>query len=198
METYMLKKIAFTTLFSSALLFAESGVGLNINDNDLEIEAVLDSRNLKALQTSSTVYQADFNFLDVDDKAQLIGAGIGATNKVEALEGVEVTLGAKFIWAEVGDKNFAGAPLMGKIRYTFPPLMYNIPPVSVEGKVLYAPRVLTVGDSNEYSEVRVAGDIEIIENVRIYAGYRNIHADYKNISRDLFDTGYYAGLKFTY
>jgi len=194
----MLKKIAFTTLFSSALLLAESGVGLNINENDLEIEGILDSRNLKSLQTSSTVYQADFNFLDIDDKSQLIGAGIGATNKVEALEGVEVTLGAKFIWAEVGDENFAGVPLMGKIRYTFPPLMYNIPPVSLEGKVLYAPRVLTVGDSNEYREVRFSGDIEVIENVRIYAGYRNIHADYTNISKDLFDTGYYAGLKFTY
>jgi len=194
----MFKKIAFTTLFTSALLMAESGVGLNINEQDLEVEAVLDSRNLEALQTSSTIYQADFNFLDIDDKAQLIGAGVGATNKLEAVEGVEVTLGAKFIWAEVGEKNFTGLPLMGKVRYTFPPLKFNIPPVSLEAKALYAPGVLTFGDSEEYSEIRFAADIEVIENVRIYAGYRNIHAEYKDIGRDLFDTGYYAGLKLTY
>ena len=58
----MFKKTIITTLLSSALLVAESGVGININEDDVELEAVLDSRNLEALQTSSTLYQADFNF----------------------------------------------------------------------------------------------------------------------------------------
>lgn len=194
----MFKKIAFTTLISSALLLAESGVGLNINEKDLEIEGVLDSRNLKALQTSSTIYQADINFLKIDDDAQLIGAGVGATNKLEAVEGVELTFGAKFIWAEVGNKNFTALPLMGKVRYTFPPLIFKIPPVSLEAKALYAPKVLSFSDSETYSEFRLGASIEMIENVNVYAGYRNIHADYKGIGNDLFDTGFYAGFKLTY
>jgi len=193
----MFKNILVTTVMTSAILVAESGVGLNINENDLEIEAVLDSRNLEALQTSSTVYQGDFNFLEAYSK-KLLGAGIGATNKLEGIEGVELTFGVKFISAEVGDEYFTSLPLMVKVRYDFPPLMFNIPPVSVEAKGLYAPNPLSFGNSEEYSEFRLAADIEMINNVKVYAGYRNIHTYYKGISQNLFDTGFYGGLKVIY
>lgn len=197
----MFKKIALATLFTSALLMAESGVGININQEDFEVEGVLDSRNLAALQTTSTIYQADFNFLNIkknDQNENLMGLGIGATNKVEGFEGVELTFGAKFIWSEVGSSNFTALPLMGKIRYEFPPLMYNIPPVGLEAKALYASPALAFGDSEKYSELRFAADIEMIENVRIYVGYRNIHTGYEDVESELFDNSYYAGLKFTY
>lgn len=194
----MFKKIALTTLTTSALLMAESGVGININEENLEVEGVLDSRNLEAFQTTSTRYQADFNFLNINGDRKLLGAGFGATNKVESLEGVELTFGAKFMWANVGSDNFKALPLMAKLRYEFPPLMYNIPPVALESKILYAPVALSFGNSEKYSEFRLAGDIEMIENVRVYAGYRNIHTGYKNIKSDLFDSSFYAGLKFSY
>jgi len=194
----MFKKLALTGMMVSTLLLAESGVGLNINEQDLEVEGIIDSRNLAALQTSSTIFQADVNFLNNDEDTKLIGAGLGATNKVEGIEGVEVTLGAKFIWAELGNENFTSLPFMAKVRYSFPPLMFNIPPVAIEGKVLYAPKVLSFGDSVQYNEFRVSADMEVIESVRIYAGYRNIHTEYKGIVRDLFNTSFYGGLKFSY
>ena len=194
----MFKKIALTTLFTSALLMAESGVGININEEDVEVEGTLDSRNLAALQTSSTIYEGDFNFLNVNSDRQLVGAGVGATNALEGVEGVELTFGAKFIWAEVGDEDFTSLPLMAKIRYTFPPLMFNIPPVALEAKALYAPNALSFGDSQRYSEYRLSADIEMIENVKVYAGYRNIHAEYKNVSQELFNNSFYGGLKVTY
>ncbi|MBU1667743.1 YfaZ family protein [bacterium] len=194
----MFKKIAFTTFFTSALLLAQSGVGVNINENDLEVEGVLDSRNLAALQTSSTIYQADFNFLNNNNDKKLFGAGLGATNKLEGVEGVELTFGAKFMWSEVGNDDFTALPLMAKIRYSFPPLMYNIPPVGVEAKALYAPGALAFGDSEKYSELRISADIEMIENVKIYTGYRNIHTGYKGDEDHLFDNSFYGGLKITY
>jgi len=144
----MFKKIMISTLLSSAILLAESGVGLNINEKDLEIEGILDSRNLAALQTTSTIYQADVNFLNADNE-KLIGAGIFATNKIEGLVGVEMGFGAKFIWAEVGDEDFTSLPLMVQVRYTFPPLMYAIPPIALEARGLYAPSVLSFRDSED-------------------------------------------------
>jgi len=187
-----------TTLLSSVVLFAESGGGLNINENDLELEATLDSRNLAALQTTSTIFQAEANFLNIDEKAKSVGVGVGATNKLEGIEGVEVTLGTKLVWAEVGDEDFTALPLMAKVRYDFPPLMFNIPPVSVESKYLYAPKVLAFGDSEAYREFRVNVEMEMIESVKIYAGYRNIQAEYKGVEDSLFDTGFYGGLRFSY
>jgi hypothetical protein len=123
---------------------------------------------------------------------------LGATNKLEGIEGVEVTLGAKFIWAEVADEDFTALPFMAKVRYSFPPLMFNIPPVAVEGKLLYAPKVLSFGDSVTYNEFRVSADMEVIESVRIYVGYRNIHTEYVGIKPDLFNTSFYGGMKFSY
>jgi len=194
----MFKKTIMTTLLSSAILLAESGGGLNINEKDLELEAVLDSRNLEAFQTTSTIFQAEANFLNIDDKKKSIGVGVGATNKLEGIEGVELTLGAKFVWAEVAEEDFTSLPLMLKVRYNFPPLMFNIPPVSVESKVLYAPKVLSFGDSEAYREFRVNAEMEMIQNVKIYAGYRNIQAEYKGVDDSLFDTGFYGGLRFSY
>jgi hypothetical protein len=194
----MFKKLLLTTMIVSSLLLAESGVGLNINEQDLELEGILDSRNLEALQTSSTIFQADVNFLKNNEETTLIGAGLGATNKLEGVEGVEVTLGAKFIWAEIAEENFTALPFMAKVRYSFPPLMFNIPPIAIEGKILYAPKVLSFGDSVSYNEFRVSADMELIESVRIYVGYRNIHTQYVGIKPDLFNTSFYAGMKFSY
>ena len=209
----MLKKIITTSLLTSGLLFAQSGVGINVNEDDVEIEGTLDSRNLQALQTSSTIYLADFNFINVEDgdeTGKLLGVGIGATNQLEGVEGVELTFGAKVILANVDDNSkpkldddkwFAAIPLMGMIRYTFPPLMFNIPPISLETKMLYAPKALSFGDSEKYSEFRFNADIEMIENVKLYAGYRNIITGF-GVGDDnedyIFSNGFYGGLKFSY
>lgn len=194
----MFKKVVVSTFLLSTVLLAESGVGLNINEQDLEVEALLDSRNLAALQTSSTIYQADVNFLNENEENKLIGIGIGATNKVEGLQGLEMTLGVKGIWAELGNENFTALPLMGTVRYSFPPLMYNIPPVSVEGKLLYAPKVLSFGSSEEFREFRLSAAIEVIENTSLYTGYRNIHTKHNKVDNELFNNSFYGGIKINY
>ncbi|RUM73986.1 MAG: hypothetical protein DSZ11_04765 [Sulfurovum sp.] len=200
----MLKRSILLSIMSATVLFAETGASININENDVEVEGVLDSRNLAILQNSATILQADVNFLNIDssDKsARLLGAGIGATNTFEGVRGVELTFGAKMILSSVDYDNedtFFAMPLMAKVRYNFPPLMFHIPPVSIEGKILYAPGALAFGDAEKYSEFRVATDIEMIPNVKIYAGYRNIHTEYNGGSDYTFNTGFYGGLKYTY
>jgi hypothetical protein len=203
----MLKKIIVGSQITFSLVFAQSGVGINVNENDLEIEGRLDSRNLAIMQTSSAIYLADFNFINIEKdekKARLAGVGVGATNKLEGVDGVELTLGAKVIVSHTKDdlkyidKWFSAIPLTAMVRYSFPPLMFNIPPIAIEGKVLYAPGALAFGDSEGYSEFRVSGDIEMIKNVKIYAGYRNIITGYPTDTDYIFSNGFYGGLKFIY
>jgi len=201
----MLKKILMSSLCASTMLMAQSGAGINVNEDDVEIEATIDSRNIAALHTSSTIYLADFNFLNIEegnDKLKLFGAGVGATNKLEGVEGVELTFGAKFVASNIDivgkDDWHTAFPLMGIVRYTFPPLMFNIPPISIETKFLYAPGALSFGDAENYSEFRFSADIEMIENVKIYGGYRNIKTGFDTDDDFLFSNGFYGGLKFTY
>lgn len=206
----MLRRSILLSMMSASILFAETGVGVNINEDDLEIEAVLDSRNLAAFQNTSTILQADVNFLNIEgdnQKAKLLGAGVGATNTLEGVRGVELTFGAKMIYSSIDtddydsalyDSTFVALPLMAKVRYTFPPLMFHIPPISLEGKVLYAPGALSFGDAETYSEFRFAAYIKMIPNVKIYAGYRNIHTEYVEGKDFTFNTGFYGGLKYIY
>lgn len=206
----MLRRSILLSMMSASILFAETGVGVNINENDLEIEAILDSKNLAAFQNTSTILQADVNFLNIEgdnQKAKLLGAGVGATNTLEGVRGVELTFGAKMIYSSIDtddydsalyDSTFVALPLMAKVRYNFPPLMFHIPPISLEGKVLYAPGALAFGDAETYSEFRFAADIEMIPNVRVYAGYRNIHTEYVEGKDFTFNTGFYGGLKYIY
>ncbi len=203
----MLKNILISLLILCGVVYAQSGAGINVNKNDLEIEGTLDSRNLAIMQNSSTILLGDFNFINIDNdikNSKLFGAGIGATNRLEGVDGVELTFGVKFILSKAEDEKkgidkwFSATPLMGIVHYKFPPLMFNIPPISVEGKILYAPGALAFGDSDSYSEFRVSGDIEIIQNVKIYAGYRNIVTGYYFDKNYVFNNGFYGGLKFIY
>jgi len=163
----MLKKIFFSIVALSAMAMAESTYGINVNNNDVELEAIVDSKTYTNLQTGSTSYVADANYIyDKDNKNSLIGIGAGATNKIEGLEGVNLTVGAKVMVSSLHNEDFVAVPFMGKIDYKMPPLLYNIPPVSLEGKVLYAPNVLSFGDAESYTEMRAVANMEVINNVK--------------------------------
>jgi len=203
----MLKKVILFLVVVGGVLVAESGVGININRYDLEVEGTIDSRNLLIMQDSPSIFLGDFNFINIDEDAQsdkLVGAGVGVTNKFDAIEGMELTFGAKFILSSINnrekdiDKWFLAMPLFMTARYNFPPLMFNIPPVAVEGKIAYGPGPLAFGEADNYSEFRISGDILMIPNVRIYAGYRHIVTGFKVDKNYLFSNGFYGGLKFVY
>jgi len=203
----MLKKVISLLILFLGVAFGESGVGININRYDLEIEGTIDSRNLLITQDSPSIFLGDFNFINIDRDKQsdkLFGAGVGVTNRFDAVEGVELTFGAKFIVSSIDnsekdiDKWFLAMPLFSTIRYNFPPLMFNIPPVALEGKIVYAPGPLSFGDGDNYSEFRVSGDILMIPNVKLYAGYRHIITGFDIDKNYLFSNGFYGGLKFVY
>jgi len=195
----MFKKTFLSLIALGSIAMAESSIGVNVNKEDLEVEAIIDSKAFTNLQTGSTSYQGDINFINNGDyEDQLIGIGAGATNKVEGFEGMNLTVGAKVILTSHGDEDFVALPFMARVEYQMPPLLYNIPPVSLEGKVLYAPKVLSFGDAQGYTEMRAVANMEVINNVKAYAGYRNIETDYKNAGDTLFDNSFFGGVKIEY
>ncbi len=53
-------------IISSISIFAESGVGININKYDLELEGTIDSRNLEMMEGNPSIFLGDFNLINVD------------------------------------------------------------------------------------------------------------------------------------
>ncbi|HEY9190984.1 MAG TPA: YfaZ family outer membrane protein [Sulfurovum sp.] len=184
-----LKKLCFASLLSLGLLHAQSSVGLNINDEDLEVRASIDL-NALTYYSDSTSYTLDGSYLHTDGD-NLTTFGVSAQNRFQGVEGLTLGLGIKSVFTD----DFAALPFCAKAKYTLP--FYSIPATSLATSLAYAPAVLTFRDGESYTEFRVEADMEVITNVHLFAGYRNIDTEYETYDRT-FNNSFYGGMKLSF
>lgn len=183
------KKLFLTSLLTLGL-HAQSSIGLDINNEDLEVLAALDL-NTFADYSDSTTYILDGYYLHTDED-NLFSVGISGENTFQGIEGLSLGFGAKFI----GTDNFMALPLFGKVTYLLP-LIDSIPTTSLGASFAYAPSVLTFSDGESYTEFRVEADMEIITNIHLFTGYRNIDTEYDKYDKT-FNDSFYAGMKLSF
>lgn len=184
------KKLIFTTLLATGLLHSGTGVGININNEDVEILGELNFNSL-ADYSSGTTYMLDANYLHTDGD-NLLGVGFRGENTLQGIQGLTLSLGARLIFAD----DFMALPLAAKASYALP-LVDTIPTTSLTASFAYAPSVLTFVDGDSYSELRFEAGMEVISNIHIFAGYRNIDTDYK-IGDHNFNDSFYGGMKLSF
>jgi hypothetical protein len=183
------KKLLLTSLFLVNILHAENSLGININSDDVE---VLASVNLNSLTNyaDGTTYILDLSYLHADDN--LLAVGISGQNAFQSLEGLTLAFGLKGIMAD----EFLAFPLTAKAVYRLP-LNAMIPPTSLITSFAYAPSVLSFQDAESYTEFRVEADMEVISNIHIFTGYRNIDTEYERTDKT-FNSSFYGGLKLSF
>jgi hypothetical protein len=87
-------------------------------------------------------------------------------------------------------------PLFGEAALRLP-FDEPIPATTLSAKLAYAPSVLSFIDADQYLEYRLEADVEVISNIHIYGGYRNIDTDYEAFDYNLNDS-WYGGLKISF
>ena len=91
-------------------------------------------------------------------------------------------------------------PLLGRVKYILP-FDSDIPTTLLFASFAYAPSALTFSDGDTYSEFRAEADMEVISNIHVFAGYRNIDTDYEYADYteeyNLNDS-FYGGLKLSF
>ena len=185
-----LKKLLLTTLLLTGSLTAQSSIGIDINDEDVEILASINLNSL-ANYADGTTYILDTSYLHTDgDNMSMIG--VSGQNTLQGVPGLTLAFGAKVIFAS----DFMALPLMAKGIYTLP-LNDSIPTTSLMTSFAYAPSVLSFRDGDNYSEFRLEADMEVISNVHIFTGYRNIDTDYE-AGDHTFNNSFYGGLKLSF
>ena len=184
------KKLCLTSLFSLGLLHAQSNVGLNINDEDLEVLASIDL-NALTYYSDSTSYTIDASYLHTDGD-NLTTIGVSGESSFQGVEGLALGLGIKSVFAD----DFIAIPFFAKARYTLP-LNYSIPTTSLSTSLAYAPSVLAFSDAESYTEFRVEADMEIITNIHLFTGYRNIDTEYDTDDKT-FNDSFYGGMKLSF
>ncbi|MDQ7047930.1 MAG: YfaZ family outer membrane protein [Sulfurovum sp.] len=185
-----LKQLFFTSVLSLSLLQAQSSVGLDINDEDLEILVSIDLNSF-ADYSDSTSYLVDGYYLNTDGD-DLFALGISGQNTFQGVEGLTLGFGAGLVFAD----DFMALPLFGKVLYTLP-LIDTIPTTSLGATFAYAPSVLTFDDAQSYTEFRFEANMEVIQSIHLFAGYRNIETEYKRYDKT-FNDSYYAGMKLSF
>ena len=184
------KKLFLTSFLSLGLIHAQSNVGLNINDEDLEVFASIDI-NAFTYYSDSTSYLIDAFYLHTDGD-DLASVGIGAESTFQGVKELALGFGAKFIFTD----DFIALPLFAKARYALP-LNDSIPTTSLSTSLAYAPSVLSFRDGESYTEFRMEADMEIITNIHLFTGYRNIDTEYDTHDKT-FNNSFYGGMKLSF
>ena len=185
-----LKKLFLTSLISFGLLQAQSSIGIDINDQDLEVQVAIDL-NTFAYYSDSTTYLLDGYYLHTDGD-DLFALGLSGESTFQGVEGLVLGFGARFVFTD----DFTALPFFGKARYTLP-LIDTIPTTSLGATFAYAPSVLTFSDGESYTEFRLEADMEVIQNIHLFAGYRNIDTDYEHYDKT-FNDSFYGGMKLSF
>ena len=184
------KNLLLATFLLTGSLAAETGIGIDINDEDVEILGELNFNTL-ADYSSGTTYMLNAGYLHTDND-NMITVGFNGQNKLQGIEGLTLAFGAKFIFSD----EFMALPFMAKASYALP-LTDSIPTTSLTASFAYAPSVLTFVDGETYSEFRVEADMEVISNIHIFTGYRSIDTDYKAGDYN-FNDSLYGGMKLSF
>ena len=186
----MIKNIVLTTFLLTGIISAENSVGLDINSEDVEL---LGTYNLNSTigYTGGTSYLIDLSYLHTEND-DLFTIGLSGESALEAAPGLVFGFGLKTAFSE----DFIAIPLLGKVKYILP-FDSDIPTTSFLASFAYAPSVLTFSDGDTYSELRLEGDMEVVSNIHVFAGYRNIDTDYEFVDYNLNDS-FYGGLKLSF
>lgn len=190
------RKILLSTLLFTGFLQAETGIGLDINNDDVELLAEINFNSL-ADYSSRTAYVISGTYLyaggnDNDNDEHLFSLGFSGQNNLPGVEGLSVALGAKGVFAD----SFTALPLFVRANYALP-LTDTIPTTSFFADFAYAPSVLTWSDGEDYSEFRIGADMEVISSTHVFVGYRNIDTDY-TYGDYTFNDSFYGGLKLSF
>ena len=192
----MLRKLLFGTLLITGFLQAETSIGLDINNEDVELIGEINFNSLTDY-SSDTTFVISGNYLysggnDNDNGEHLFTLGFSGQNSLQGMEGLSVALGAKAVFAD----SYMALPLFVRANYALP-LIDTIPTTSFFADFAYAPSVLTFSDGETYTEFRLGADMEVISNTHVFVGYRNIDTDYSYGDYN-FNDSFYGGLKLSF
>lgn len=186
----ILKKLLVSTLLFTSVLSAENSIGLDINSDDVELLADY-SLNSVVGYIGGTNYQVGMSYLH-NENDDLFTLAVSGENSLEAAPGIILGFGFKATFAE----DFMALPLLARVKYILP-FDSDIPKSSLLASVAYAPSVLTFSDGEKYYEFRLEAEMEVISNIYVFTGYRNIDTDYETRDYNLNDN-FYGGLKLSF
>ncbi len=127
----------------------------------------------------------------------LVNAGVLVVNSQDGAPGLTIGAGVEALVATIKDNppirsNASAVALDVLVRYS-PPATNQL---AFAGEMHYAPRIITFGDADRYSQFGARVEYELSTQTLVYVGYRRITFGIKNRSDAIMDNGVHLGIKF--
>ncbi len=126
----------------------------------------------------------------------LINAGILVVNNQDGAPGLSIGAGVEALAAAIKDnpptRSNASAVALDLLARYSPPTASQL---AFAGELHYAPRIITFGDADRYSQVIARVEYELSTQTLVYVGYRKITFGIKNARDAVMDNGVHVGIK---
>lgn len=176
-----MKKILSAVVASTLLLGAGNVAELNINETDLEIGVKMSIATPLMDSVRKSEFGIKFMKVDAENSSGFTGTDLdyyGEMNWVVSQdignEGLRLGVGAKLNITE----DFITMPWGLEGSYDLKQTLNY--PVSIKASVYYAPQVLSFSSAESYFENRVEIEANVIDDVSLVLGYRNIKTNYED------------------
>ncbi len=191
----MLKKITIMAA-CAASAFAMNSAGININNEDLELNAKFDIGQFNDNVEPNGMF-VGIKYLDAHNANTVNNDALYEVNflmkKPMGTSGFNVGLGVKANYT----KDYITLPLGIAFEYGLP--SETIVPMALHADIYYAPKVLSFKAANKYFEYRLEYDAEVIEHGYVIVGYRHIKTDYDDIRGNFtYNASAYVGFTFEF
>jgi len=185
----MLKKLLISLALSTSL-FAMHDASLNLNNDDIEVNANLDLGELNQSDYPDA-YFLTLGLLDVDNKlttTPLVSAGFMLRQSLRGADSLKIGIGFKGTYTKVETLKHTAIPINAELSYVLP--INTVIPFMISGAVSYAPPVLSFKDADRYFEGRAEFSLQIVEQGSLFVGYRQIKTDFTGGNYKYNESGY--------
>ena len=198
----MLKK-TILLLCTSLSLFALNTAELNINQKDLEVGLKFDVGQFNDNVEPQTMFVGMKMFIpDASDSSDSLTSidpyfeGNFMIIRPVGDSGFNFGIGFKLNYTQVNEKKFMSLPIGLEALYALP--SSDLVPMFLEANIYYAPEVLSFLDAKNYVEYRINYNIEMIQNVRLNVGYRNMSTNYFNQGKLNYNNSFNVGFRIAF
>ncbi len=177
-----MRLIVFVLLAAASFSAAAGSVDLNLSNDAIEGKFYANAG--AADWTFGALYNRD-------SKDHALNVGLLAVGETSVANSrIEGGLGGKLYGVSVGSSDVLALALGLQARW-FP----GNGSFAVGGYAFYAPRVVTVLDGEQFWDIGVRAEVELIRNSFLYVGYRQVRAELDSKAKVDVDKGGFVGMQ---
>ncbi|MES1983176.1 MAG: YfaZ family outer membrane protein [Pseudomonadota bacterium] len=191
----LLRHIAVFTLLTTSLAAEANSFDIDLGNHNAQL-----SYNVPMERTTEGRPEMHFA-LDYNDNNSVLGEiGVMVVNETENTSGLSIGVGVKGVLASI-DRNGASrsndsaVALGAQLRFSPP----DAKRFGVVAQFHYAPRIISFGDADNYSQSLLRVEYEVMPSTLAYVGYRKTKFGSKNSGPDaVMDNGMHVGVRIAF